>query len=591
MLKNEERTLGDIFDNPVKGEKDSYFQIPRFQRKFDWEKEGEVLRLLDDIYANLGRNYFMGPLILCSRDVDSYVEIIDGQQRLITFALFYRALVDYIQTRRNSGAFTEESRPYVEQLQNTMRDKIAKGWMKKRHSVLHLSTPIDRYFRENVILNEDTNKVDNIVTKARGEHPSTKRIAGAYVKIYLTLKDKYDSLSGEELLGALGEVGESLEYRQIFLTITVNNYSDAYIIFETMNERGKPLALSDLVKNLCFRKLHGVGEEQLDEFENDWDEANLLVSNFGAFMWHAWISRYGSCSKADVFKKIEQHVELMNTDQVWHFAIDLVFDESKWYHLYENPSEIIETKESVGRANYLEQLKIMGATRCYPLLLSTDYALEKAKSLTIKDATEIMKTVTCLTFWHSAICENDAKELEKIYHELAKKMRGMRSNEMERNISKILATLRSAFPTMAKCKANFNTKSFNKDSLIRMILNNIELDKYPGEKTLLSNKVVWLEHILPRNPATDSVWIELFPNEDERKEYAYKLGNYTLLLNKLNEKARNYSFTKKKDYYKDSQIGLTLDLLDFQKWDKDSIDKRTEMLFESAARIWPIYTH
>ncbi len=178
MLRNEERTLGDIFDNPVKGERDSYFQIPRFQRKYEWEKEKQVLRLLDDIYENLGRNYFMGPIILCSRDGNSSVEIIDGQQRLITFALFYRALVDYIQTRRNSGAFTEESRQYVERLQNTMRDKIAKGWMKKKQAVLHLSKAIDRYFRDNVILNEDANKVDNVVAESRGKHPSTKRIAG-----------------------------------------------------------------------------------------------------------------------------------------------------------------------------------------------------------------------------------------------------------------------------------------------------------------------------------------------------------------------------------------------------------------------------
>lgn len=555
------------------------------------KKERQVLRLLDDIYENLGRNYFMGPLILCSRDGDSYVEIIDGQQRLITFALFYRALVDYIQTRRNSGAFTEESSQYVERLQNTMRDKIAKGWMKKKQAVLHLSKAIDRYFRDNVILNEDTNKVDNIVAESRGKHPSTKRIAGAYVKIYNTLIDKYNSLAGDELLGALANVGESLEYRQIFLTITVNNYSDAYTIFETMNERGKRLALSDLVKNLCFRKLHGMGEERLDEFENDWDEADLLVSNFGAFMWHAWISRYGTVSKANVFKEMEHHIDCMNTDQVWHLASGLVFDESKWYHLYENPSEILETTEGVGRADYLEQLKIMGATRCYPLLLSTDYALERAKSLTIKDAIEIIKTVTCLTFWHSGICENDAKELEKMYHGLAKKMRGMRSDERDKNIGKVLATLRSAFPTMAQCKASFNTKSFSNDSLIRMILNNVELDKSPGEKTLLSNKVVWLEHILPRHPAPDSVWIELFPNEDERTEYAYKLGNYTLLLNKLNEKARNYSFSKKKELYKDSQIGLTLDLLNYPKWDKDVIDERTEMLFESAMSIWPIHAH
>lgn len=44
MLQNEERTLGDIFDNPVKGERDSYFQIPRFQRKYEWEKRETSLK-------------------------------------------------------------------------------------------------------------------------------------------------------------------------------------------------------------------------------------------------------------------------------------------------------------------------------------------------------------------------------------------------------------------------------------------------------------------------------------------------------------------------------------------------------------------
>jgi len=590
MLQNVERTLGDIFDNPVKGEKESFLQIPRFQRKYEWDKQYEVLRLIDDVYDNLGRNYFMGPLIFCSRDEGSVLEIIDGQQRLITFAIFYRALADYIRTRRDAGAFTEESLQYAEQIQTTMRDRIAKGWMKKRYAVLRLSKTIDKYFRDNIVLNEDPNKVDKIVATSKGEHPSARKLAGAYEKIYRTLKDKYDSLSSEELLEALSKVGESLEYRQIFLTITVQNYSDAYTIFETMNERGKRLALSDLVKNLCFKKLAGLGDELLDEFENDWDEADLLVSNFGSFMWHAWISRFGSCSKANVFKEMEAHIDRMNSDQVWDFASGLVFDESKWYHLYENPREILEDKGDIARSDYLEQLRIMGATRCYPLLLSVDYALEKAKSITVKDAAEIIKTISCLTFWHNGICENDAKPLEKIYHELAKQVRAMRSDEREKNVAKVLAKLRSVFPTMSQCKADFYTKSFSNDSLIRMILSNIELHCNPGEKTLLSSKVVWLEHILPRNPAIGGVWMELFPDENERKEYAYKLGNYTLLLNKLNEKARNYSFTKKKDIYKDSHVELTLGLLDFQKWDKDTIDKRTEMLFEFAVSIWPIYS-
>ena len=163
MLQNQERTLGDLFDNPVKGEKDSYLRIPRFQRKYEWDKEKEVLRLLDDLYENLNRNYFMGPLIFCAKDGQEYIEIVDGQQRLITFALFYRAMVDYIQTRRESGAFTPEIQTLIEQIQNSMRSKIVKGWIKKRHAVLHISKRMDKFFRDNIILNDTSDKFDNVI--------------------------------------------------------------------------------------------------------------------------------------------------------------------------------------------------------------------------------------------------------------------------------------------------------------------------------------------------------------------------------------------------------------------------------------------
>ena len=76
-----------------------------------------------------------------------------------------------------------------------------------------------------------------------------------------------------------------------------------------MNERGKRLTLSDLVKNLCFRKMQGLGDELLDEFEDDWDKVELLVSDFGLFLWHAWVSRYGTCQEEGIQGTRETHKE------------------------------------------------------------------------------------------------------------------------------------------------------------------------------------------------------------------------------------------------------------------------------------------
>lgn len=590
MIEYDKRILGDLLSNPVKGESGSSFVVPRFQRKYEWEKEEQVSRLVTDVFDNLGRTYFMGPIIFCSKPGSLEVEIIDGQQRLVTFAIFYRIFVDYIERRRKGGAFPEELRHEVEELQHGLKSKIVRGWMKKRESVLHLSKVINKFFRDDIILDEDENKIEKLRSGTKGEHQSVTRLRGAYVKTYDLLAEQCDPTEGEELLNKLREIGDSLLYRQIFLSIIVQDYSDAFTIFETMNQRGKRLTLSDLVKNLCFRKLQGLGDELLDEFEDDWDKVELLVSDFGLFLWHAWVSRYGTCPRRWVFREVEKLTQGMNSNEVFEFSSALVFDEAEWYHMYENPLEESTLTDDTlkERMRYLQMLKTMGATRCYPLLLSIDYGEKKAKTIASKQGNDLIKTITCLTFWHSGVCEKDAKELEKIYHDLAQQLRKLRAGEAAEALPKITGKLRAKFPSVTECWANFSSRKFIDDSFVKMMLRYVELNEYPGEKTLKSDKVVWLEHILPRKPKAGSEWLEIFNNETERTEYTYRIGNYTLLLDRLNEKARNFPFSQKKGLYAASQVKLTQQLVDCAKWDAAAITQRTELVFNLAKKVWPI---
>ncbi len=68
---------------------DENFFVPSYQRGYRWGKE-EVKRLLEDIYENGMNGYCLQPIVVKS-DGERY-ELIDGQQRLTTIYLIYKAL-------------------------------------------------------------------------------------------------------------------------------------------------------------------------------------------------------------------------------------------------------------------------------------------------------------------------------------------------------------------------------------------------------------------------------------------------------------------------------------------------------------------
>ncbi len=149
MFGHDKRSLGQLFDTPVDGTSYSYFQVPQYQRKYDWEKEKQVAKLVDDSFENKGNSYFMGTLITCrAHDHNNSVELIDGQQRLATLAIFLRALADYIYARKNEPEFPEALREKMGEMQYELQSKIIKkGSGKSDEIVIHLPQKINKFFR------------------------------------------------------------------------------------------------------------------------------------------------------------------------------------------------------------------------------------------------------------------------------------------------------------------------------------------------------------------------------------------------------------------------------------------------------------
>ena len=68
------------------------FIVPRYQRPYAWNLE-QITEFWSDLITN-NEPYFLGSFVFCTEneDQDNYVQIIDGQQRLLTITILMAVL-------------------------------------------------------------------------------------------------------------------------------------------------------------------------------------------------------------------------------------------------------------------------------------------------------------------------------------------------------------------------------------------------------------------------------------------------------------------------------------------------------------------
>ncbi len=86
-----------------------------------------------------------------------------------------------------------------------------------------------------------------------------------------------------------------------------------------------------------------------------------------------------------------------------------------------------------------------------------------------------------------------------------------------------------------------------------------------------------LEHIIPQTPNLATNWITDF-DKTFREAYTYKLGNMTLLTQKMNSAAKNYDFARKKDIYGKTKLNMTTEIAALSVINPDFITKRHERI-------------
>jgi len=160
-------------------------------------------------------------------------------------------------------------------------------------------------------------------------------------------------------------------------------------------------------------------------------------------------------------------------------------------------------------------------------------------------------------------------------------------------IGAVRARLEELMPAKLEFERAFEHAEWPKGQKTQYVLSTLEHEHFrPGSTGGFGGRTEGtVEHIAPRgsfDAKKYSCWADtLDVTEEEFELDVDRIGNLTLLEERLNLTASNDPFQQKEPHYADSQYLMSNDVASgHDEWSMDIVDERSEELAEIAADIW-----
>ncbi|MFP6204339.1 DUF262 domain-containing protein [Helicobacter pylori] len=575
-IKGEAHQLKDILATEFK----AYYQIPIYQRPYQWTEEN-CKKLLDDLLSSYEyyeeSNYFCGSLVLIAIGTDSATEattydVVDGQQRLSTFILLAKVLATLYN---NEVLNNKTSKDFLEK---SLGDTDGEKRKRLTFNTIGLNAKDDfvyalEHFNDSQASKNKNNK-NNYLKNA------------VCLKNYLEKKEIKD----------INYFIKWLYFKVVFIRTTCSNISMALRIFSVLNARGLPLHAIDIFKVELLKKL--AKEKDQEEFVSRWDALRQ------------------KCSKNE--SKFPKRKENKREKD----AAEILFS---WYLTYLNP--VTSGKNMEERlADQFERLNkppleyLKGIENFYNAYCEVLEMQDRHAHLLSYLASDFWRVILCTSILHH-YSDQDIEALKellvKFYYQNWVAEQTEPKKQTNCNIIKALKEKQSVENIASivkeyldddnnKITQNFREKlkddhlyekhkKASKNSWLRPILILVEyfISDDPRPKRIEKNDF-HVEHILPQKPDLSSQWMKDF-SEEERGLYTHSLANLTLLGGTKNTQASNLDFKDKKKIYMGEEIKLnkkkpykvmtcykmTIDIAHkYTEWTPKSLEKRKEELIK-----------
>ncbi|WOD43141.1 DUF262 domain-containing protein [Hwangdonia lutea] len=407
------------------------------------------------------------------------------------------------------------------------------------------------------------------VPNLRREPISNRLLVEAYGYFYKKLQTEIfeeDGING--IIDFIEFVGDNLQ----FIQITVVDELNAYLVFETLNDRGIPLTVTDLFKNYLFSR---VDEADHNHIKNKWDSILKYIKykDFSNFLRYYWISRNKLITEKELFKAIKREVQTQ--DDVIEIISSLEVH-AEVFNALSDPKDDL-WKGHKDTIKYLSELQLFGIKQPFALLLA---AYEKFDIATF---TKVVKICSVISFRYTVISGFKTNVLEQVYSKAANNIISSKSV----NAAQVYKDLSSLYVNDESFTSQFIMKSIkttSKNRLVRYIVYNIENHLSDSGKTNFDDDTGTIEHILPENPS--DVWNKTFV-KDTQLEFIYRLGNYTILERKLNKQCENKLIGEKLSLYHKSKYTMSQEF-DYEEWNPNKLKHRQSKMAKIAKQIWKL---
>ena len=540
---------------------DRQLAIPDYQRSYSWNID-EVGELWDDIDKAIrigAREYFLGSVVTTTTNSPRQ-QVIDGQQRLATVSLFYAAMRDIFRKARSDERATEVERDFLG------RKNMA-----------------SRELEPNLRLNAEDNDIfQRLVAGERSSansgttRISHKRLVAAYDLLRMRLESLIVGRPAESWQAPLVEWHQYVLKQAKVIEVHVSNENRAFVIFETLNDRGLNLSTADLLKGHLF----GISGSRIEECKLAWAQSMIPfvgqseTADADTFLRHYWASTRGVARVKALFSEMRNTVD--SEQQAVDMAKDLARSAPLWYGMFDRDAEYWRPFDDRTKSA-LETLSSLNVEQCRPLLLAA------MRSLPPREVLVLLGLVLSWSIRWFVVGGGSAGVTERLYAETAREVsEGVVSSAIE-----IAARFSDRVPTDRDFRTVFATQTVRRGWLARYYL--VALEKTvsgEAQPELVPNTdkaQVNLEHVLPKNAiATD--WPAFSP--DELNDMKLMLGNMVLLREADNNSLGNGGFQSKRAALAASELKLTKEVGVEPDWTPERIRARQDRLAGLAVATW-----
>lgn len=555
------------------------FFIPPFQRAYAWGKT-EIERYFSDIIRIINSEldtaqsdkleHFFGTLVI-KEEKAGFVNksiVVDGQQRLTTTLLFLIALRDNEPNQENKDFITGT---YLTNNASSFQDKI---------KLKQVSKDWDAYRA--------------LITGTSAKPGIVKNAYDIFTKLIANIKISRPEITLEKYIVAIQRINVAI----IFLDERPFKGEDPQIIFETLNSLGKPLTLSDLIRNYVLLNMDSAHQAIMYET-----------------IWYPHIELPLSGSTSDFFRDFLQYKKSTSIKAV---------SDNNTKELYANFKNFVEESYTTHKAFIDDIVKYV---KLYTWIMQEEIAetisSDKIKDSQIKELlrnifhdikTEAFKPfILGLLYYHqnkttTVLLSDDnfiaILQIIRTYlirRRVAKLTQGENRNivllcnrihDLVQKKIEMIDLLSSMFykmrlPNDDEIRQVLMISKFYEDfkTYGKFILGKIE--EYNAKVPVdFRNSKVTIEHIMPQTLSDE--WKAMLGTHYEEiyKTYLHNIGN--LILTEFNSEIGNKPFKDKKTKLHTSSLYYRLEIVDYAVWNEDSIKRHQSNMINWFLQTFPL---